>query len=338
MKVLNTAIIGCGAISGTHAEAVAGLKSSRLYAVCDVDHRKAGDAAHRYDCALFTDYGELLKDKKIDVVHICTPHYLHARMAIEAMKSGKHVLTEKPMSITAAEALKMNEISRETGMTLGVCFQNRYNATSLRIGEVLKSGKAGRILGAKAMVTWKREAEYYMGSSWRGKWETEGGGVLINQAIHTLDLMQWFMGEVNSVRAHTDTRLLEGIIEVEDTADATITFKSGSSLLFYATNNYAANSPVEIEILCEKAVIRLSDRLVIRYSDGTSEETEEIDRATGEKAYWGSSHKSLIRDFHQCIQEGKPFGLDGRQGITAIRIIDAINRSSRAGTVTIPLP
>jgi predicted dehydrogenase len=139
------------------------------------------------------------------------------------------------------------------------------------------------------------------------------------------------LGEIDGIKAHVDTRLLKGIIEVEDTADATITFKNGSSCLFFATNNYAADSPVEIEIICEKAVIHLKDKLMVKYSDGTSEILEEIDRATGEKVYWGCSHKYLIRDFHEKIRNGKSFELNGEQGIKAIRIIEAINRSSETG-------
>jgi len=331
MKILNTAIIGCGTIYPNHANAIAGLKTSRLYAVCDVDWNKAEEAAHRFDCRFFTDYREMLKDKNIDVVHICTPHYLHAQMAIEAMQSGKHVLTEKPMSISIAQAEEMNIVSQQTGKTLGVCFQNRYNETSLRIKEVLQSGNAGRILGAKAIVTWKRSGEYYTGSDWRGRREKEGGGVLINQAIHTLDLIQWVMGEIDTLKAHVDTRLLKGIIEVEDTADATITFKSGSSCIFYATNNYVTNSPIEVEIICEKAVIRLLDKLVITYADGRVEMVSEKDKATGEKAYWGCSHQNLIQDLHQKLQEGRPFDLTGEQGIATIKIIEAINRSSETG-------
>lgn len=331
MKILNTAIIGCGSIYEKHAEAIAELSTSRVCAVCDIDGKRAEDAAHLYGCSFFTDYRVMLEDNNIDVVHICTPHYLHAAMAIDAMKSGRHVLTEKPMAISVADALEMNRVSKETGRTLGVCFQNRYNTTSLKIREVLQSGKAGRLLGAKAIVTWNRMGKYYTESDWHGKREKEGGGVLINQAIHTLDLMQWFMGEADCLKAHVDTRLMSSVIDVEDTADATITFRNGSNLLFYATNNYSANSPIQIEIICEKAVIRLEDKLMIKYSDETMEEMQETVKATGEKAYWGSSHKCLIQDFHNSLLEGRTFSLTGEQGIAAIKIIDAIYKSSDTG-------
>lgn len=329
MSVLNAAIIGCGTIFEKHAEAVAGLEKARLYAVCDIDAEKAEKAAKQYGCRCFTDFCEMLEDDAINVVHICTPHYLHAPMAIKAMERGKHVLTEKPMAISVRDAGEMIRVSRKTDKTLGVCFQNRYNATSMKIREVLRSGKAGKILGAKAIVTWSRSGEYYTESGWRGTWEKEGGGVLINQSIHTLDLVQWFMGEIDGIKAHVDTRLLKGIIEVEDTADATITFKSGSSCIFFATNNYAVNSPVEIEIICENAVLKLRDILDISYSDGSEEHISEAEKAAGQKAYWGDSHKYLIGDFYEGLLKGKKFALDGEEGIVAIKMIDAIYRSSK---------
>lgn len=329
-KALNAAIIGCGTIYKNHAEAVTALDNVRLYAVCDIDAQKAQQASAQYGCSFYTDYHELLRDENIDVVHICTPHYLHATMAIEAMKNGIHVLTEKPIATSVEDALSMVTAAQETGMSLGVCFQNRYNATSQRIKEILHPDISGAILGAKALVTWHRDEKYYSESSWRGSLEKEGGGVLINQSIHTIDLIQWFMGRMTAVKAHVDTRLLQGIIEVEDTADATFLFENGSSCVFYATNNYAANSPIEIEIVCERAVITLRDKLIISYADGKTEVVEENDKATGSKAYWGCSHEALIRDFYDALQLNRPFAVDGLEGIKAIEIIKAIYKSSES--------
>lgn len=329
-KALNAAIIGCGAIYENHAEALKALDNVRLYAVCDIDPEKAQQASSQYGCRYFTDYHELLSDKNIDVVHICTPHYLHATMAIEAMKNGINVLTEKPMATSVEDARSMVTVAEETGMSLGVCFQNRYNATSQCIKEILCPDLSGGIIGAKALVTWHRDEKYYTESSWRGRREMEGGGVLVNQSIHTIDLMQWFMGRMKAVKANVDTRLLQGTIEVEDTADATFLFENGSSCIFYATNNYMANSPIEIEIICERAVITLRDKLVISYADKSTEVVEENDRATGSKAYWGCSHKALIRDFYDALQQNKPFAIDGLEGIKTLEIIEAIYRSSES--------
>ncbi len=332
MKIFNIGIVGCGAIHSTHADAIINNDGTALAAVADIDESKAEESAARYGCSYSARYEDILNDKNIDAVHICTPHYLHADMAIAAMEHGKHVIVEKPMAITPSDASRMISKSEATGMKLGVCFQNRYNATSIKIKEFIESGKGGKILGARAFVTWHRDKGYYSSGEWRGTWAKEGGGVLINQAIHTLDLLQWFLGDMEKLKASVDTRLLKDVIEVEDTAEATISFKSGASALFYATNCYCADSPIMVEIVFEKALARLEGDLTIKHENGEIERFSETDRATGEKAYWGLSHKILIQDFYSRLRAGVPFAIDGSQGIKAIQMLDAIYRSDRSGT------
>jgi len=329
MKQLKAAIIGCGSISSVHADSIRKSGKAELAAVCDIDTQRMDMAVQKYHTKGYENYKDVLSDQSIDVVHICTPHYLHSQIALEALKAGKHVLTEKPMAISTGAAGEMIDISNKTGKRLGVCFQNRYNTTSVKIKELLKSGKAGRIIGGKAFVTWFRTDKYYTESGWRGTWEKEGGGVLINQSIHTLDLLQWFMGDVESIKANVDTRKLKDVIEVEDTADVYIKFKNNATALFYATNCYVQNSPVEIEIVCENAVLKLCQDLEIKYKDGTVEKVADVDRLTGEKAYWGSGHSALIDDFYSKIISGEDFPIDGCEGIKTIKIIEAIYKSSR---------
>jgi UDP-N-acetyl-2-amino-2-deoxyglucuronate dehydrogenase len=329
MDKIRVGIIGCGAISSIHMEGVAACVDTQLEAVCDIDGVRAAAAAEKYGCKAYTNYRELLEDRSIDSVHICTPHYLHAPIAIAAMQMGKHVLCEKPIAVSTAAAWEMIQVSEETGKRLGICFQNRYNATSVRIRELLDAGTLGKIRGARAIVTWHREGAYYTESEWRGTWEKEGGGVLINQSIHTLDLVQWLLGEIVAIKGNVDTRLLGDIIEVEDTADATIRFKNGAAALFYATNCYAADAPVEVEIVCEKAVLRLEGDLTITWSDGRKEQVSETDLRTGEKAYWGSGHAALIEDYYRKLKAALPFPIDGHEGIKALQMIEAIYQSSK---------
>lgn len=330
-KIFNAAIIGCGAIHSIHADALMSCSNTKLSAVVDIDSGKARESAERYNCKYYTGFDDILKDDCIDTVHICTPHYLHAGMAIAAMEHGKHVLVEKPMAITVADARRMIDVSKTTGKRLGVCFQNRYNTTSVKIKEIIESGNYGKVLGARAFVTWFRDEDYYTRSGWRGTWSKEGGGVLINQAIHTLDLLQWFLGDISKLKAKVDTTLLKNVIEVEDTAQASITFRNGAAALFYATNCYCTNSPIIIEIVLEAAVLRLEDNLVIKYANGSSEACEELDKSTGIKAYWGSSHKALINEFYKELGEGFSFAVDGIQGIKALEILNAIYKSDRTG-------
>jgi len=252
-------------------------------------------------------------------------------MAIEAMRSGRNVFTEKPISISSSEAEEMISVSEETGKKLGVCFQNRYNNTSVRLKEILDSAELGRIIGAKAFVTWHRDEDYYADSGWRGTWDKEGGGVLINQAIHTLDLLQWFLGEVDMLKGNADTRLLGKVIEVEDTAEATIIFKNGATALFYATNCYVTNSPTEIEIICENAKAFLSGDLTISYNSGEIETIPLIDMKTGAKSYYGNGHMAIINDYYTRLLNNEEIAVDGQQGIVSVKIIEAIYESSKLG-------
>lgn len=329
MIKLRAAIVGCGSIYTNHAEALTNNDNIELVCVCDIKEEKAAKAADKYKCKYYTDYNQMLKTEKLDVVHICTPHYLHAPMAIAAMQSGNNVLTEKPMAISISDAKAMINVSKVTGKRLGVCFQNRFNATSVRIKEVIESGEVGKVIGAKGIVTWHREAPYYINSGWRGSFKTEGGGVLINQSIHTLDLLQWFLGDIDYIKGSVDTRVLQDAIEVEDTAEATIKFNTGASAIFYATNCYVTDSPVEIEIICEKAVLSLNGDLTIKYKNGETSCTTDIDKATGEKAYWGSGHKLLINDYYKKLKNNTEFSIDGDQAITAIQMIRAIYESEK---------
>jgi len=326
--MFNIAIIGCGAISDIHIKAIDKLDNVKLYGLVDINVEKLDTLAVQHNCKAFYNYIDALNDPEIDTVHICTPHYLHAQMAIDALLAGKNVVLEKPLAISMKDALEVIKTAQASGKMLGVCFQNRYNTTSLKIKELLSSGKVGKVKGAKAFVTWHRNSDYYTSSSWRGKWSTEGGGVLINQSIHTIDLLLWLLGDVTHFSGKISTRLLNDFIEVENTAEALISFKDGVNALFYATTCYCDDSPVEIEILCDKARIKLSDSLVITYDDGSIEELVDTDLNTGGKSYWGSSHLSLISDFYDCLANKRTFGIPGEEAIKALRVVLGIYEES----------
>ncbi|ANS74442.1 oxidoreductase [Paenibacillus yonginensis] len=330
MKELGAAIVGCGSIFPLHAKALSELDGVRLRAVVDTDAERARLAGEEYECEALSDYQALLGNPDIQVVHLCTPHHLHVPMALSLLKAGKHVLTEKPISHTLSEGKELAAAAAMSGKQLGVCFQNRYNEASLRIKETILSGELGKLIGMKAIVTWYRDEAYYKQSPWRGKWATEGGGVLMNQSIHTLDLLQWFGGDISSVRGSVTTDSLDGVIEVEDTAHARIRFTNGATALFYATNGYVDNSPVELEILFEGGkLIQRSDSLY--QVKGAAEDVlcgaAALTGPPG-KSYWGSSHASLIQDFYACLQKGEAFAIDGREGLKAVKLADDIYRSS----------
>lgn len=330
--MFKAAIIGCGMVHVMHAEALINGEDTCLAAVADIIPERARKAEEEYGCDWYSDYKPLLERPDIDSVHICTPHYLHAPIAIAAMRAGKHVFTEKPMAIKPSDARDMIAVSKQTGKTLGVCFQNRYNKINSSVKALLDSRKPGKILGARAIVTWHRDRDYYNCAEWRGTWAQEGGGVLINQSIHTIDMLQWYLGGIEKLKGNVDTRLLGDCIEVEDTAEATAISRGGVAALLYATNCYSSTPNPLVEIECEKAVIRVEDEVRVKWSDGRTENIYDDDgKGVGDKAYWGRSHSVIIRDFYRSIAAGEQFAVDGDQGIEAIKFIDAIYRSSANG-------
>lgn len=332
MDVLRTAVIGCGMISGNHLKALRQIHDVECAAVCDLEEEKAERAAREYGIPkTYRDYRELLQCPDIDVVHLCTPHYLHPQMAMDALKAGKHVLCEKPMALTTEDAEQMTEIWKESGKQLGICFQNRYNKTSRYMKDLLDKGSIGRVLGARGQVTWDRKPAYYENSPWRGRWATEGGGVLINQAIHTFDLLQWLTVPVKTVEASVSTRRLKGVIEVEDTAEIFMTGEGGERLLFYASNAYVKNAPVELEIIGEKGRIKLTGNQVTAEVGGTVWSMDDSSGTVLGKDYWGSGHGILIDDFYRCIRTGEPFPVGPEEAIAVTALTEAVYRSAKTG-------
>ncbi len=328
MDKLKSAVVGCGSVSRRHFETIINNSNSELVAVCDIVPEKADKKAAEYNVKAFYDFDKMLKNAQFDVLHICTPHYLHAPMAIMAMNKGIHVLCEKPLAIFYNDAVEMCECAKKNNVYLGTCFQNRYNDSSVYIKNMLLSGEMGAVTGAKGFVTWDRDEEYYS-DDWHGTLEKEGGGVVINQSIHTLDLIQWLVGaDMTDIKSSISQKRLAGKVETEDTADALITFENGVQALFYATLCYNANSPVFIEILCEKGKIVMYDDLAI-IKKGEEKRTVTFEHAKGEKGYWGNSHGRLIADFYDCIINRTPFSVDGVSGIKAVKIVDNLYKNAK---------
>lgn len=327
MKKIRTALIGCGGISQVHLQALSKMDNVELVSVADVKEERAKARAGQYGCAYTTDWQEYVSRDDIDVVHICTPHYLHAPMAIALLDSGKRVLTEKPMASEVADA---EEMIRHSDGRLAVVFQNRYNEASQFIRQSIADGRYGKLLSMRAAVNWHRTPEYYTSSGWRGFFKTEGGGVLINQAIHTLDLMLFFAGKPASVRGHVSTDLLYDTIEVEDTASGLIKFESGLLANFYCTNTFGTDRPVEIELVFERATLK-TDAETLHVSQNGGTELICTSAASGAKAYWGTTHEVLLRDFYKAVEEKRPFWIDGESALPVLKLLKGVYESSRTG-------
>jgi predicted dehydrogenase len=320
-KKIRAAVIGCGDISALHLAAIDGMPDAELVAVCDVDPERLAAAMAQHGVAGYSDAGELFAQSRPDVVHICTPHNTHAELAVRALEAGVEVILEKPVAHTRDEAARLIEVAGRTSGRIGVCFQNRYNPPVAAMKALLRSGDLGRVMGASATVFWHRTADYYRARPWRGTWAGGGGGLLMNQAIHTVDLVQWLVGDVVRVDGGAGTRMLGHVIEVEDTADLVLTHENGAVSVLFATLSNAVNAPVTIDIETEHARLSLCNALTVTYADGRVDVVEEQAAASGERAYWGLSHELLIRDFYDGVGSGAEFWTHPAEAAKSLGIV-----------------
>ncbi|HET8795721.1 MAG TPA: Gfo/Idh/MocA family oxidoreductase [Arthrobacter sp.] len=326
--VTTVAVVGCGDVSSVHFEALGKIPQAQLVAVCDTDHARLRSAQVDYGVPGFEDHREMLAAVRPDVVHICTPHDQHVLVALDCLELGANVILEKPLAHTEAEGRRLVEAAEAAGAKIGVCFQNRYNTAANAMHQLLSSGGLGRIQGGSATVMWERSAEYYRQRPWRGSWQGGGGGLLMNQAIHTLDLLQWLIGEVTQVRGHAARHHLAAEIEVEDTAEMVLDHANGARSVFYATLANTGNAPVTLEVVAEKATLRLREDLTISYADGTTEVVSERKAESGGRQYWGVSHELLIKDFYQRLPDPEPFWISPREAEKSLAIVQDVYRQS----------
>lgn len=315
------AVIGCGDVATVHFEAIAALESAELVAVCDVDPARLAAVSTEQGVPGFADVVAMLEQVQPDVVHICTPHNQHADPAIAALERGINVISEKPLASTLHDGERLAAAAAASSARIGICFQNRYNQAVQAMAQRLASGELGAVLGGSAAVMWSRPAAYYLAKPWRGSWAGGGGGLLMNQAIHTLDLLQWMMGEVTAVSGSTATHALADTIEVEDTAELVLTHASGARSVFYATLANSINAPVTVDIVTEKATLHLRGDLTVTHADGRVEVIEERRAATGGRDYWGVSHQLFIADFYAQLGSAGPFWIDPQEALKTLRII-----------------
>lgn len=331
--MLKVGIIGCGNIFTMHATSCDYLKNAKLVAVCDIKKNRADKAASKYSAKAYYDYKELIDNETLDVVHVCVPHYMHPVISRYALEKGVNVLCEKPMSIKYEDAIYNVKLAEEKGLKYGIIFQCRFNDTSRLIKENIESGKLGKVLSARVVLTWCKPDEYYSLSDWKGTWDKEGGGVIIDQAIHSLDLANWFINdEPISVEAHLANRGHK-IMEVDDTGEGFIHYKNGATLGFWAMNNYACDEAIEIRLCCEKGKAYMSyDDARIEFNDG---ETISIKQGAGDiyyengKDYWGFQHVRQIDDFYDAVENNREPKISGKEALKIQKIICEIYDKGR---------
>jgi UDP-N-acetyl-2-amino-2-deoxyglucuronate dehydrogenase len=328
MSKLKSAIIGFGSIAQTHVEALKEGNVSKVVAVCDINPDKLESVKEACPGAkAYTDYAKLLDDRLADVIHICTPHYLHMPITVKALQTGHDVYLEKPAGMNTAEIERIIDESEKYGRKVCVSFQNRVIPSNWAAKCILESGELGAIKALKGIVTWHREGEYYTESGWRGSWSKEGGGVLMNQSIHTLDLMCFLGGPINNVNGTASLRKNRGTIEVEDTAEATLYYENGAVGIFYATNCYISDSPIELEVVCENGSLLIRDDMLYKNVNSEIEKITENSKAIVGKSCWGVGHQIMIWNFYSVLQGGTEYYCDIRDALPSMKAIEGIYAS-----------
>lgn len=333
VKKLKVGIVGCGRISVVYKDAF--KRCSDLievkYAV-DKVREKAEEFAKDFSCS-FSDKFEDILTTELDVIHICTPHYLHKEQVIKALEKGYNVLTEKPMAISLEGADAMISVAEKSGKKFGVIFQNRYIDGVKEAKRLIEKGELGNIIGAWSQLTWWRPPSYYQ-CDWKGSWEKEGGGVLIDQAIHSIDLVRYLVGSpVEWIHGHIDNRILK-MVEVEDVADAAIGFKNGCIYSLFACNYYTHNAPIQIEIMGEKGKVKIKGfDVTVEIGDKKYDiaPATTTDVGVSGQGYWGVYHYEQIREFYNTVLNNGSVTIDGIEGRKSLEIVLGVYRSSREG-------
>jgi predicted dehydrogenase len=351
MEKLKTAVIGCGKVAHTHAEALRAIPESDFTAVCGRDAAKAAAFASRYGVRPFTDVEEMVASG-VQAVVVATPHPAHAVVTVPALRAGAHAIVEKPLASSLEDADAMIEAARSTGRTLAMISQRRLYAPAQRIRAAIDAGKLGRpVLGTVTMLGW-RDERYYRSDPWRGSWEGEGGGVLVNQAPHQIDILQWFMGEVEELYGAW-ANLNHPYIEVEDTSVAVLRFRSGAlgNILVSNSQNPPLFGKVWVHGSNGATVGVLTDggaMFIAGMSKATEPPVNDVWKVPGEEdslARWQKEdadffatidatrhyHELQIREFLQSVLAGRPPLVTGEEGRKTVEIFTAIYRSQRDG-------
>jgi UDP-N-acetyl-2-amino-2-deoxyglucuronate dehydrogenase len=336
-------IVGCGIIGPLHAEALYGLPDAQLIAVADAVPERAQALAAQYHATPYTDLQQMLVRENLDIVNICTPSGLHCEHACQVMRSGRHVIVEKPMALSREEIATMLYVQRESGVKLAVISQHRFDLASLQVHGLIAEGAFGTLVLGNAQTPWWRSQAYYDHDPWRGSRALDGG-VLMNQAIHAIDLLQWFMGPVARVYAYTATRIHR--MEAEDVAVGVLYFTNGALGTISATTGAYPGMSTRIELFGNQgsAVID-NDRLMFLYLARDERETvgpygisaqapapnQSGTVAAQPNRLLADAHQRQIADFIRAIREdGTPL-VDGEAGRRPVEIILALYESAETG-------
>ncbi len=340
-------IIGTGVIADFHARAVTQSEGGILTGCYDTVQSKAQEFAKKYGCRFYSSLKEMLTDPAMAAVSICTPSGAHLEPALEVLDAGKHLIVEKPLEVTVDRCSKMIRAAENRNLLLTGIFPYRFSKSARLLKEAVERGRFGKLTLGDAYVKWFRNQEYYDQAGWRGTWNLDGGGALMNQSIHAVDLLQWLMGPVTEVSAYTGT-LAHQRIEVEDTAVAALKFSNGAMGVVEGSTAVYPGYRKRIEISGNRGSVVLTEETFEAWNFEKSEPEDELILENSKKKVMGgasdptafdiSGHLSQINNFINSLEKKETLLIDGAEAAKAVEIIQAIYRSAETGKpVSLPL-
>jgi predicted dehydrogenase len=337
-KKLKIGIVGCGTIADIHAQAIRESGNAELHSVFSRSIENTKRCGEKYNVKWFADWEQFISDTELDAVSVCTPSGNHLDYGEKAAGAGKHVIVEKPIEVTLERANTLIKKCKANNVKLAVIYQSRFTTEMEKLKKQLDNNTIGTVFMADANIKWFRNQEYYDSGVWRGTFQLDGGGVLINQAIHTIDLLQWFLGDVDTVYGKTGTFTHQNI-EGEDNAVAVLRFKSGALATIQASTSVVPAQPRKIEIHGEKGSVKIIDNVVKITLDGESKNTDsekEKQSSGADSPLAGFSiepHKKQFEAIVNAIYSDTEPPVSGSESLKSLAIVLAVYKSSESGLV-----
>ena len=341
MRRYGFAIVGTGNIAAAHVEAVQLLPNAHVAGVTSQNPREARRFADAHGVRAYGDLAEALADDAVQVVTVCTPSGAHLEPAVAAAAAGRHVVVEKPLEVTSERARAIIDATDRAGVKLATIFMGRFADAHRHLKEAIDAGRFGRLLQADGFVKWYRSQAYYDSAAWRGTWALDGGGALMNQGIHQIDLLLWLMGPVDEVFAYAET-LNHERLEVEDTLVAVMRYRNGALGTFAAATSLYPGRPKALDVHGTSGTVTIRDDRIVAWDlpDATDEERAAV-AASASGAASGTfadpmamsfeNHRRQLEDFvHALETDGTP-AIDGPEGLRSLELVEAIYRSVREG-------
>ncbi len=342
-KPVRIAIVGCGMISEFQSQAIKQVEGAEIAGYQDAIAERARERVSQYGGTTWDTIDDLAADPNVDAVSICTPSGAHLEPAVRVASARKHLMVEKPIEITPERCDEIISACKNAGVVLGAIFPRRFQESSLAVKAAVDVGRFGTIVLADVAIKWWRSQEYYDTGGWKGTWKLDGGGALMNQGIHGIDLLQWLLGGIESVSGMTDT-LAHERIEVEDVAGAAVRFKNGALGTVVGTTGAWPGAKIRTEICGTQGHVVLEDEVIQTWEFRDEQPDDDRIRrelgpreglsgggAADAKAIDCEGHRRQFVDFVEAIRTGRPPRIDGAEARHAVAVITAIYRSAREG-------